>query len=658
MFQANLYVFIGLCVAVIMLVLLTVIKAVWHDKAVALAGPLEEERAVSARILEKRATLTDLENELQARRDALAHIAEIQAEVDALIRQRDELLREWEQGKDRREEVAAVRAEIEQAQIEKVELEAQLASSNADYVVVKERLERAEMLVSQIAILEGREKELSEKISVLSGKAAELEDAEHRLQKLRDVQSQIEGVIVEKSARSEIVEQGLEQSREQLLTVEVDLGRMSSDLSATRQSALDAEARVNALQAREAVLTENIAGLPTKHGNIPGKADDPMRELKQKPQVIANMLTWIKPQAQNEDDALKTVKKRFDAFGLSYPERTLRAFHTSMKVNDTTQMTVLAGISGTGKSQLPRQYAAGMGIGFLQVPVQPRWDSPQDLMGFYNYIEQRFRPTDMARALYAMDELNNAEDAVQDRVMMVLLDEMNLARVEYYFSDFLSRLESRPSRDAVDDPNLRKDAEIELEIPNAVTRIFPGYNLLFAGTMNEDESTQSLSDKVVDRANVMRFGAPRSIAQSKHMTDASPIRALSRKTWDQWCHGKLANSDAARVDSSVQEMLGLMQDFGKPFGHRLGRAIKAYTTVYPEVEGVGDRVGTALADQLEMRLLPKLRGVDVEEFSTEFEKLEGLANKFQDELLAEAIKQSVEAAETTGQFVWKGVIRQ
>lgn len=84
-----------------------------------------------------------------------------------------------------------------------------------------------------------------------------------------------------------------------------------------------------------------------------------------------------------------------------------------------------------------------MGIGFLQVPVQPRWDSPQDLMGFYNYIEGKFRPTDMARALWALDELNN-DDAEQDRMMMILLDEMNLARVEYYFSDFLSRLESRP----------------------------------------------------------------------------------------------------------------------------------------------------------------------------------------------------------------------
>jgi 5-methylcytosine-specific restriction endonuclease McrBC GTP-binding regulatory subunit McrB len=99
----------------------------------------------------------------------------------------------------------------------------------------------------------------------------------------------------------------------------------------------------------------------------------------------------------------------------------------------------------------------------------------------------------MARALWAMDELNNDKEAEKDRMMMILLDEMNLARVEYYFSDFLSRLESRPRPSDVGNKSERKDAEIELEIPNMerAPRIFPGYNLLFAGTMNEDESAYS-----------------------------------------------------------------------------------------------------------------------------------------------------------------------
>lgn len=84
----------------------------------------------------------------------------------------------------------------------------------------------------------------------------------------------------------------------------------------------------------------------------------------------------------------------------------------------------------------------------------------------------------------------------------------------------------------------------------------------------------------------------------------------------------------------------------------------AYVAAYPEVEGIGDRVSIALADQIEMRLLPKLRGVDVEEKSQQFDELRKKASELDDEPLADAIQSSVEAAgASTGQFLWKGVIR-
>ena len=154
-------------------------------------------------------------------------------------------------------------------------------------------------------------------------------------------------------------------------------------------------------------------------------------------------------------------------------------------------------ITGTGKSQLPRRYSEGMGIGFLQVPVQPRWDSPQDLMGFYNYIEGRFRPTDLARALYQVDAYNgeDKDPDLQYRMMMVLLDEMNLARVEYYFSDFLSRLESRPRRDQTDDEAARK---------------------------------------VVDRAIVLRFAATRALRAEAPVGTIPERKALSCDRWNAW----------------------------------------------------------------------------------------------------------------------------
>lgn len=729
MFTASLTAFAALAIALLLLSLLTLFLATRHDKVVTLAGPLEQVRAVEARIAEKRATLTDIELDLEQRRKALASIADVQVEVDALIRQRDALLVEWNQSTERRNEVEALRLQVEAAQIAKVETEADLASARADLDALRDRLAHAEEVTRRIESLTAERNalqasvaalqdeastlqaeaadlrsqqaeadrlraELAEMTGRLASRQSEMGDAEARLEaakaNLTATQAESDGLgawlAASKMKLSDLTEETNQQQarlaelqaqetamrtaiarlddlRDDVAQSQRDQAEAAASLAATRQKLEEAGAEtakvgetVAALTARKAILEREVEKQRALASGQSPTEDDPLKDLKEQPQVVLQLRQWPIQTNKSEAEALHRVKKRFEAFGLDYPDRILRAFHTAMKVNETTQMAVLAGISGTGKSQLPRQYAAGMGIGFLQVPVQPRWDSPQDLMGFYNYIEGRFRPTDMARALFALDSQNNPE-AVQDRLLMVLLDEMNLARVEYYFSDFLSRLESRPARGREDDRNLRKDAEIELEIPKAALRIFPGYNLLFAGTMNEDESTQSLSDKVVDRANVLRFGAPKQIARAQRATSVAPEQALSRKQWDIWCARGLDDSEKTHASGKVDDMLALMQDFGKPFGHRLGRAILAYAGAYPSGEGVGNRVDIALADQIEMRLLPKLRGVDVEEKTAEFDRLRKMAGDLGDDTLAGAIRASVDAAETTGQFVWKGVIR-
>ena len=671
MFSASMFVFVGLCVALAVLSLITLFLATQHDKAVALAGPLAELDAIKEQIQAKQSIATEIDEELDKRRKALAIVADIGAEVDALTRKRDDLLTEWNQLGARKEEVDALRRETEGSRTEKLALDGELASAKADLNEVRDKLARAENIVHRIEDLTKEQEALEAKVDTLRSELREMKDAEKRLNELeetsKNIKAELSGMEAQRTSKiAELsdVEDQLSTARNSYTEMRNELDGLAAELAAARlrkddlvQEQANTSDRIGSLEARKEALECEIE---TKRGIAAGKSgeaqEDPLHELKKPPQVIERLVSWEASTEAVEAEALLNVKRRFDNFGLDYPDRILRAFHTSMKVNDTTQMAVLAGISGTGKSQLPRQYAAGMGIGFLQVPVQPRWDSPQDLMGFYNYIEGRFRPTDMARALYALDEQNN-DDAVQDRMLMVLLDEMNLARVEYYFSDFLSRLESRPARGKEGEKNLRKDAEIELEIPNSPVRVFPGYNLLFAGTMNEDESTQSLSDKVVDRANVMRFGAPKKLVRVSAQGKAEVEKALSRATWDKWCKRPLLAADRSRGEAQVDTMLALMQDFGKPFGHRLGRSIISYVAAYPELEGGGERISTALADQIEMRLLPKLRGVDVEDKSQQFDQLRKLASDYGDEPLADAIRESVDAAEATGQFVWKGVMR-
>ena len=158
----------------------------------------------------------------------------------------------------------------------------------------------------------------------------------------------------------------------------------------------------------------------------------------------------------DEIHQLEAAQNYMEQHGLMFSDRMLKAFHTSLKVSDISPLVVLAGISGTGKSELPRRYAEAMNIHFLNMAVQPRWDSPQDMFGFFNYLEGRFRSTPLGRALIQMDPYHNKPDrgwnepkdwakknSLADQMLLVLLDEMNLARIEYYFSEFLSRLETR-----------------------------------------------------------------------------------------------------------------------------------------------------------------------------------------------------------------------
>lgn len=655
--------------ALALLSIVQLLLAARNDRAATAAGPIEELAVYERRLLEKKDAVADIENELELRRKALGDVAGIQAEVDALVRQREALLAEHATLEERKAEVLAVRSDMEAAQIERQSLEAELIEKREEYLAVKERLEKAERLVQQISALTSEKAELDRAVDDLRDEVRRLQDAEKRVadlsQRALDLETDLarkEGALASREGDLAEVSERLKAERSRIAESSAELSQVQAAKSAADQSLAEQTSALDAVADRrvqmEAKLATLQAAIEQSQGGGATPTTDPLKELKERPPVIVQLENLDAPGQIYEGEAIHNVEKRLQAFGLDYHPRVIRAFHTAMKVNESTQMAVLAGISGTGKSQLPRQYASAMGVGFLQVPVQPRWDSPQDLMGFYNYIDGKFRPTDMARALWALDGHNNA-DALEDRMMMVLLDEMNLARVEYYFSDFLSRLESRPSRDRTDDKGLRKDAEIELEIPKLAQppRIFPGYNLLFAGTMNEDESTQSLSDKVVDRANILRFAAPKKIQAGARQGQVPEVQALSQRKWQSWVKPESLIARDATVSASVERMVDLMRSFGRPFGHRLGRAIMDYVANYPETEGL-DRIGAGLADQVEMRLLPKLRGVEVDDMEHVFGELTAFVETdLNDPVLAEAIGTSVAAAETTGQFVWNGVTR-
>ena len=569
---------------------------------------------------------TAIEEDILGLRHEAARLDELRAEIERLGGQRDALIA-------MREEVAALSVRRAQLEQEVEALHEQAVSIRDGGALADFHRQRAE-LVKEIDGLRSARAQAEQLIEDVGGLAARKTAIEEDILGLRHEAARLDEL------RAEIER----------------LGGQRDALIAMREE-------VAALSARKEVLERAIAGIDGKPDSDMG--DDNVGDLAREPDCLRGAAVSSRA-AQEENDALQEVAAYLKNLGLKYDLRTITAFHTALKINETSQMTVLAGVSGTGKSLLPRRYAEAMGIHFLQIAVEPRWDSPQDLLGFYNYIEKRYRGTELARALVHMDPFNTsglAKKSFKDHVLLVLLDEMNLARVEYYFSEFLSRLEVRPRWSDAQDEAKRQGACLPIEIRGRETgplKLFPSHNVLFAGTMNDDESTQALSDKVLDRSNVMQFAAPGEFALLTKTEDAlrgADYRSFA--TWRTWIKsaGALNGGDLGTAQRVIKTLAGIMEGCGRPFGHRLNEAILTYIANYPRQKN--DTLDDPLIDQIEFRILPKLRGLTIEEHQQHLDALVALVrDDLHDQRFADRLQALVERQrDGSGQFNWRGLDR-
>lgn len=198
-----------------------------------------------------------------------------------------------------------------------------------------------------------------------------------------------------------------------------------------------------------------------------------------------------------EKEFMELFENECKKLGLYYENKDLYNFHTAMK---TGGIVILAGMSGTGKSKLVQCYANALKLSkeqMLFIPVRPFWQDDADVIGYLDTLHNVYRPGDSG----LMNILARANE-YSDDLHIVCFDEMNLARVEHYFSQFLSVLEMEENKRVL---HLYND-ELSARIYNQ--NIFPselriGSNVSFVGTVNLDESTFQFSDKVLDRANVI-----------------------------------------------------------------------------------------------------------------------------------------------------------
>lgn len=173
----------------------------------------------------------------------------------------------------------------------------------------------------------------------------------------------------------------------------------------------------------------------------------------------------------------------------------------------TKPFVILAGISGTGKSKIVQFVGEALSASVHLIPVKPDWSDNTDLIGYEDF-QQQFRPAALIEILAA------AHDDPQ-RPFFILLDEMNLARVEHYFSDFLSIIETRelnPEGQIVTKPVITRNPPnlAPCSKKNTLDKLLPiglsiPSNVYVFGTVNMDETTHPFSRKVLDRANTIEF---------------------------------------------------------------------------------------------------------------------------------------------------------
>ncbi len=640
----------------------------WMEDAKEEIARLEEDKREVARIQNELETIQSQLASLNEQKAALVgEIADGKSRLDALDEKQRALTRDLQDLEREVERAAALREEIthlenrkKAAQDEAEQLEqaaAQLKRKLEDELDQQKRAAREEIERLELAATQARRK-LEDELEQQKRAAKEQVDSLDR--ELSELKRRRE----ESEAAANKLKESLDQLKNEKKELEKERNKLANDVA-------QLESKSNALNAQIPTL-ENMFD---KLSSAVAQHDEPTKpEENEIWQPVLAVIDSSRPDSRSEQECLEDLAGSLRSLGLKFDRRTLYSFHTSLKTTDSSPLVTLAGVSGTGKSELPRRYAEAIGMNFLNVAVQPRWDSPQDLFGFYDYLERRFRPTDLTRALIQMDTVGAEEgrgwnppkgyekQRLPNQLLLVLLDEMNLARVEYYFSEFLSRLETRRGVNR-DDAQKRKLAEIPLDVGGRRSgqppmQLFVDKNVLFVGTMNEDETTQALSDKVIDRANVLRFGSPTSIVPvpaSQRNGRAMEIRPrLTRQTWQGWCKSAdaLGEDERGALLDWIGELRGSMDKINRPFAYRVAHSMLEYAANYPDVER---RLEFVIADQIEQKILPKLMGLNPKEPSVQ--RAFGIIDRILDKVDDGALKAKIETCRKDDYFQWTGIDR-
>ena len=273
---------------------------------------------------------------------------------------------------------------------------------------------------------------------------------------------------------------------------------------------------------------------------------------------------------------------------------TLRLFISGFAAS---HFEILEGLSGTGKSSLPRYFAQFVGGKVLFMPVQATWRDKSNILGFFNEFSKVYSETEFLAGLYESNYNG-------DEICVYVLDELNISRVEYYFADLLSVLEFPVPDWRIKIMNFPHDFVPPVKLVDGYIQI--PENSYFVGTANKDDSTFTITDKVYDRAITLDFDTYNAPFEVKE--DVQPI-SLSGSGLRALYQEALANPKYQLDEeelADINKVLGFVYDtFGLAVGNRILNQIK---TVVPVFVACGGTKVDALDFLLSRKLFAKLEG--------------------------------------------------
>ncbi|MCH8490793.1 MAG: AAA family ATPase [Oceanicaulis sp.] len=409
--------------------------------------------------------------------------------------------------------------------------------------------------IKEIIELSAISQELKVKQEKLEKINTYLEKAEeHFEEKKEEIEEKVSKVLQEKqSEANEIIEthqETINQKFNEIQNKEKELSSLNETVEVTNNNLQKMENLISTLKDRVS-LCRNLQFI---------SEDDENKYL--------NLLSAKEFKPENHHDFEKDFEKNFSKLSehihaylyhkknLIYTRYQIKNFLTLLKTHD---IIVLSGLSGSGKTQIVKAFAEALGGVAKIIPVKPNWTSSDDLIGYYNPLQMSFLPTPFTEAI--VEAINNP-----NQLYFICLDEMNLARAEYYFADFLSKLEERSKQPEIelyanheeelfvsefstllnliessingkkikswqeflDNEEARKkffemlgntDKESMLQLHSKMKRRlidilkFPSTiripdNVRFIGAINVDETTHYFSPKILDRIHVVKFDNP------------------------------------------------------------------------------------------------------------------------------------------------------